>query len=38
LMNVDDLVLDDEQQRKAQRAFLQNPTFLLFSNHNSDEE
>jgi hypothetical protein len=37
-MDVDDLVLDDQQQRHAQRAFLRHPTFSLFSNHNSDEE
>lgn len=37
-MNVHDLVLDRQQEREAQRALLRNPTFSLFSNHNSDEE
>jgi hypothetical protein len=36
-IKVDDLVLDEQEQQEAQRAFLQHPTFSLL-HINSDEE
>ena len=37
-MTANDLILDNRQRRHAQRALLWDPTFLLFSYHDSDEE
>ena len=36
-INVHDLVLNDQQRRHAQRAFLQNPMFSLFHTNSDDE-
>ena len=37
-IRTEDLILNDHQQRCAQRALLRNPTLSLFGSHDSDEE